>query len=174
MRIKKNIKKVLILLCASTHFACNEHISYEVRDVNLNKTISCNEMPTWLLGSWKNTSCNEITTEKWTKINDTFFICSSKIDVANQNVYKETRSIQKVNKDWYFTIDVREQNAQRPFSLKLTGYKPKQLIFEDSSKQEPLKKICYNYIEIDSITVQYISKIDDVNETSLFSMKRIK
>jgi hypothetical protein len=88
-------------------------------------------------------------------------------------MFHEHISFERHKADWYYVVNVKDQNNDKPVSFKLTSISLDKLVFENPEHDFPTK-ITYQKIREDSILAIISGKVDGKEKTEEFPMKKNK
>ena len=130
------------------------------------------EKANWLLGKWANTNPKRTLLEVWKKENDSTYIGQGYM-VRNQDT-TETESIrlEQRAKQLFYVPTVKGQNNNAPVRFTLTQQTENQVVFENLQHDFP-QKITYTLIYRDSLFAEVSGKIQGVERSQKFPMKRV-
>jgi hypothetical protein len=153
----------LILVFVLFEVACSQKVNDNTSSHPLN----------WLIGTWVNTSNNEITFEKWTLLNDSTLTGISFSVNNSDTIVFENITIEKRGNEMYYIPKVKNQNQGEAVYFRFIERKNDAFVFENTIHDFP-QRITYAHINTDSLKATIEGIIDNHHKQIDFYMSKIK
>jgi len=153
----------LILIFVLFEFACTRKVNNNISTHPLN----------WLIGTWVNTSNNEITFEKWTLLNDSTLTGISFSVINSDTIVFENITIEKKGNEMYYIPIVKDQNQGEAVCFMFIGKKNNAFVFENTIHDFP-QRIIYEPINTDSLKATIEGIMDNQHKKIDFYMSKTK
>lgn len=127
----------------------------------------------WLIGTWKHQSPRGSSTEIWHKLNDSTYTAKSYVLRGTDTLSTESIRLEQHGGNLYYIPTVKNQNAGKAVTFKLTTPATGQLVFENPEHDFP-QKITYTPIKPDSLLAEISGSYKGKERAIKFPMKKEK
>ncbi len=159
---------IATLICIiATSTACNsKHTKMENTDTSLIQKAQ------WLLGKWQNITSKGTIVEEWTKESDSTYVAEVYFLAGNtEKIPTENIILKQDGSELLYIPTVKDQNAGKAVTFRLTSSSDTQLVFENPQHDFP-QKITYNKLGADSITAEISGIVNGEPRSAKFPMSR--
>jgi hypothetical protein len=126
----------------------------------------------WLLGKWQNVTTRGTIVEEWKKESDTTFAAEVYFMAGNtEKIPTENIILKQQGSDLLYIPTVKDQNAGKAVTFRLTFLNDTQLVFENPEHDFP-QKISYHKSGQDAITAEISGVINGQARNAKFPMVR--